>query len=159
MPTPSTSALVRDVNSVPIPQAWNPTNGDFEQLQSLVNILCASPYPDSTGSFAYPLQYTSGALESGNVIKNTGGVLYQLFVSNTNATGGPFYLQFFDATALPATSTASLFSIILPLNTTQEIDLKPFGRKFTTGIVIVTSTTPTTYTAATNTFIFNAFGA
>lgn len=155
MPTPSTSAVVRDVNNVPIPQGWNPATLAFEQINEQSNILFANPHTDPTSEFAFTTLYTSATLESSGVLKNAVGTLYRIFVHSTATTGGPFYLHLFNSTTVPVTGTTPVMRYIIPNGVTTQIDLHTFGKFFSTGISYAISSAFNTYS---NTGVTAVFG-
>lgn len=159
MASPQTSSVVRDINSVPIPQGWNPNNAAFEQIDSQNGQLYATTHPDPTGVFAFPTDYGSVALEKTNVIKNSPGVLNKVFITNT-AGSSVYYFQLFNNTAVPSNGNVPTMSIIIPNGVTTIIELGINGKKFSAGISFGVSTTPATYTAAgSNLFLVYALGA
>lgn len=87
---------------------------------------------------------TDTTLDEKVLVKASAGRLFQVRVCSQH--GSDVWLQFFnEADATP--STDPLMRVLLPANGYVSIDLGMFGRYFSTGILIATSTTLATYTS------------
>jgi hypothetical protein len=93
---------------------------------------------------------STGAVTS-NVLRNAPGFVNSFYVTNNTATAG--FLQFFDATALPANGTVPLVVIPLPASETIGSDIPIFGL---VGMVAAISTTQATLTISANAAFFYA---
>lgn len=109
---------------------------------TLDRLAYAAPAPAGTDSGA-PSNATSTAYEASRVIKASAGTLYRVTGYNS---GGAQFIQVHNAAALPA--DAAVPSILIPVAATSrfDIDLTPYGRRFSTGVVICNSSTGPTKT-------------
>lgn len=87
----------------------------------------------------------SGALVNSMVVKSTPGNLIQ--VTGFNDSASTVYMQIFNASSVPTNGTASRYSFRIAAGWNFSLDLTLRPRTFSTGIVIVGSTTPATLTA------------
>lgn len=97
---------------------------------------------------------TTGGVVASLVVKANAGNLIK--VKGWNNQAGTRYIQVFDATALPANGTIPLITHQVSGTSNFEFDCGEFGRPFTTGIVIATSTTATTLTVAAANILVDA---
>lgn len=111
----TTVAVTRDVNQVPVPQYYSLLNNDYEVMQGANGTIQANEIPDSTGKFAYSLNYHSAAAESNNVAKASAGSIYKVFLA-TSLSSGTFYFCLFNSASVPSTGTAPFFIYPVPLN-------------------------------------------
>lgn len=89
--------------------------------------------------------YTTGALEASAVVKASAGKLFVISGFNTSASDR--YIHVFNATSLPADTTIPLFTMIALAGSTFGYTAPNlYGRYFSTGIVIATSSTLATLT-------------
>jgi len=88
--------------------------------------------------------YDSSALQEKQSIKGSAGRLFFLRVHSTSASAA--YIQLFDETGTTP-STTPLLRTLVPAGAEVTIDLRLFGRKFSTGILLAMSSTMLTYTA------------
>lgn len=87
---------------------------------------------------------SAGSPTESQVVKASAGVLYS--VRAYNNIGSTIYLQVFDAAAVPADgATPTLAPRNIAANSWGDIDLG-VGRKFTNGISLAASSTPTVLT-------------
>jgi|SRR5579872_5495653 len=163
MPSPSTVAVVRDVNQVPSPQYYDNGAGAYSTVFGKDGILYAAPLPDASGAFSYPTVYSSTALEQSGVLKNSGGVIYRLFYTSTTTSGGPLYIMLFNLTAVPTTGAACAWRQPVAIGTATlaasgVFDFGIYGKFFNTGICYAISSTPATYTSTsvTNNYLIEA---
>ena len=98
---------------------------------------------DGVGSMG-PLNATSTALEASRVVKTTKGLLVGFTVYNSKASAQ--FIQVHDAAALPADTAVPAFVVEVAASSSRAVDFSPFGRQFTTGIVICNSSTFATKT-------------
>jgi len=90
-----------------------------------------------------PVSFNRGAALASAVVKAGPGALYGWNVTNGNAAAR--WLQFFDATTLPADTSVPLFSIPLAIGGSSNISLiRP--RVFLKGIIVCNSSTAATKT-------------
>jgi len=87
---------------------------------------------------------TSTALETNRVVKATPGTAY--FVTVASTLGSAQFIQFHDATALPADTAVPVWVANIPANGNLNIPLSIYGRVFANGIVVCNSTTAATKT-------------
>lgn len=98
--------------------------------------------------------HDSSALVEKESIKGSAGRLFYLKVHSTSASAA--YIQLFDETGTTP-STTPLHRTLVPAGAEVTIDLRLFGRKFSTGILVAMSSTMLTYTAhGSNEFAFVA---
>ena len=98
---------------------------------------------------------STSAVATNLVVKASAGALYSL--TGINTQGGVRYVQVFDATSLPANSTVPAISIRVPANASFAYSADGgFGRPFSTGIVVATSTTADTLTVSAATLFVDA---
>lgn len=132
--------------------AYDPTTGLLRVADMLVHggeqnalgvhraILAAIASPD--GAVAWD---DSAALEASSVTKAAAGNLYGFVAHNTNAAKR--YLQFYDATSVPADGAVPKLVYELPAAGSTRVDLVPGERRhFPTGICWALSTTLATKT-------------
>lgn len=84
------------------------------------------------------------ALATNLVVKNSAGTLYKIRGINNNAAVR--YIQIANLTALGADGTVPVEVFQVAAASAFNIDFGPYGRRFSTGIVICTSTTLATKT-------------
>lgn len=125
---------------------------------------------DPTGTTRQPVDHgatytavSSTALEGSHVLKTSAGTLFTVTVwIDAGAAKAVYYLQLFNATALPVDGTAVTFRAPIPIdhqNGSYEIltvDEGQGGIPFSTGMVAAVSTTAFTLTAAGAVAAFNA---
>lgn len=107
--------------------------------------------PGTTAGQA-PSNSTSGAYEANRVVKASAGTLFGFTIYNSLAATQ--FIQIHDAASLPADGAVPVLVISVPASTSVALDLNPFGRRFTTGIVICNSSTgPTKTIGAANLWV------
>lgn len=89
----------------------------------------------------------STALETGRVVKNSAGTLYNLVVDNSNVAAR--FLQIHNTTAVPADGVTPVLVFRIPAATSVVLDFGRYGMRFTTGISVCFSTTLGTKTLGT----------
>lgn len=90
-----------------------------------------------------PVSFNKGAALASAIVKAGPGAVYGWNVSNGNAAAR--WLQFFDATSLPADTAVPLFSVALAIGGSSNVSLiRP--RVFLKGIIVCNSSTATTKT-------------
>lgn len=99
--------------------------------------------PQSSGATS-PDNSTSVALVASQVVKASPGVLYVVTGYNNRATAQ--FIQMYNATSLPANGAVPVIVITVPGRSNFSYDVSPYGRFFSTGIVIGNSSTAATKT-------------
>lgn len=93
--------------------------------------------PEANSAWA-ATNYAAVAAASG-VIKASAGKLYGVTLTNDNAALQ--YIQFFNSTTVPADTTVPLFTVIVQLKSTIQLDFSDMGKYFSTGIAWSNSST------------------
>lgn len=108
-----------------------------------------TPSASATVAGTAPTNATVSAYATSLVVKASAGVLFGL--SGYNSAVGAVFIQIHDASSLPADTAVPAVVIAVAGASTFSIDFGVYGRKFTTGITVVSSSTgPTkTITSAT----------
>lgn len=118
----------------------------------------AAPTPSTTNSWS--VAKSDGVLEASRVVKASAGKLSKAIIQlDTTATTGTYYIQFLNASSLPADGAVThLVDPIVAVHTSGTTDLFSFdftgpdlaksGVNASTGIVVVLSTTRATKTIA-----------
>ncbi len=99
--------------------------------------------PDATSTYA-PTNATSTVYATNLVVKASAGVLYS--VTGYNSRTSAQFIQFHNATSLPADTAVPVVTFIVTGASNFSWDLSKFGRYFSTGIVICNSSTGPTKT-------------
>ena len=99
------------------------------------------PVPQTSANTS-PSVDVSAAAEASSVAKASAGTAYG-FSANSSAAG---YIQFHNATSLPANTTVPFLTYPIAANETIAYDFGVYGERFSTGIVIAYSTTQQTLT-------------
>lgn len=126
-------------------------DNDYEPIAvDLSGAVFGSNVPEANSAWACS-NYAALAAASG-VIKAAAGKLYGVTLTNDNAAAR--YIQFFNLTAVPADTTAPLFTIKLGIGETRQLDFSMMGKYFSTGICWCNSTTGATKTiGAADTYV------
>lgn len=94
----------------------------------------------------FPENYTSQAYEKSAVVKTGSGTLFGFTVRTSRASAQ--YIQLYDAGKVPGSgATPRVIYDLAAAPQTLGINFGTHGRRFSSGIIIVNSTTDTTYTA------------
>jgi len=109
----------------------------FSGEDQTLNTFAVNEKPQSVATYTPDLD-TSTALEASSVSKAAAGVLYGFSFSNTNAAAR--YLQFFNATSVPADTAVPVLEFLVPLEATIEVQF-PKGIFFSMGIAWCNSST------------------
>ena len=118
-------------------------------------LTCLVPPSSATIGGSIALSETAmAALATNLVIKASAGTLYKITGYNNNAAAR--FLQFFNATSLPADGTAPAIVLSIPATSSFDFDWGVYGRRFTTGITACFSTTVATKTIAAADMWLNA---
>lgn len=104
--------------------------------------MSGSPGPNV--SAVAPDNYPSAALEASHVVKATAGVVFGFTVANTKASAQ--FIQFHDATSLPADTAIPATVFTVPASSSLAVDFGMRGMRFDHGIVICNSSTSATKT-------------
>ena len=133
-------------------------NGDYgpialgqggEQMQT--------PVPPQTATTAAAVALSSAsstAAAASLVIKASAGTLYKLTVLNTNAAAQ--YILLHNTTSLPADGQVPAIALKVPALDSRDFYWPQFGRRFTTGITVVNSSTFATKTIGAADCFFSA---
>jgi hypothetical protein len=90
-----------------------------------------------------PFNFNQGAAIASAVVKAQPGALFGWSITNTNAAAR--YIQFFDATSVPADTAVPLISVLVAIGATSIVNLNR-PRVFLKGIVVCNSSTGATKT-------------
>lgn len=93
----------------------------------------------------FPLSYSSSAYEASAVVKTGAGSLYGFTVRTSRSSAQ--FIQIFDGGKVPANAAVPRAVYDIAAASTLGVTYSTIGRRFWTGIIIVNSTTATTYTA------------
>lgn len=100
-----------------------------------------------------PLNATSTAEEASRVAKASAGTLYGFTIYNNNAAVR--YVQLFDSATLPADGVVPVLTYEVAAQASRAVGFGPYGRRFSTGIVICNSSTDTTKTIGSADSLFD----
>jgi hypothetical protein len=93
-----------------------------------------------------PLRFNPAAAVASAIVKAGPGALFGWQLTNGNAAAR--FLQFFDATTLPADASVPLFSVGIAIGGSSSFQFR-WPRVFLKGIVVCNSSTATTKTIGT----------
>lgn len=116
-----------------------------------------TPAPPQTATTAAAVALTSAASTAAAaslVIKSSAGTLYKLTVLNTNASAQ--YILLHNTTSLPADGQVPAIALKVPAGDSKDFLWPTFGRRFTTGITVVNSSTFATKTIGAADCFFSA---
>jgi hypothetical protein len=138
-----------------------PTEDTVEQFAPVAEdntngVIAVSLKPLAVGIYAWAVGFST-ALAASLIIKAAAGVLRSLRVRlDSTAASGTFYIQLFNTTTLPADTTGTGSMLVAPVKVqfttgtdqTITLDYTDAGIAFSTGLVVVLSSTEFTKTIA-----------
>lgn len=96
------------------------------------------------GNSAWACSNYAGHAAASGVIKASAGKLYGVTLTSDNAAMQ--YVMFFNSTTVPVDTTAPLFAVCVPADSTIQLDFSNMGKYFSTGIAWSNSSTFATKT-------------
>lgn len=100
--------------------------------------------PVVSGTTYQPSNATTTGYANSLVVKTSAGALF--CITGYNSRTSPQFIHVYNATSLPADGAKPVLIFRVPAESNFSLDLTPYGRYFTTGIVVGNSTTGPTKT-------------